>query len=240
MGRYLHLKGFVMLSIFLGLAMSFSGCMTSEETKVHSSLNYTTVAPRVIPQEARTPGSLWVGVTTNNLYFADNRARGLGDLVIVKIEDKSSATKKAATKTKRGSSIEAGIPKLMGVEKSLENKNKNLSMSELYKASMDNKFDGSGETTREGELKATITCMVVRVLPNGNLVIQGDKDVQVNNETQFIRLYGIIRPQDIEQDNSISSDKVADARIVYSGRGVVSDKQVGGWGTKILDWLWPF
>ncbi len=224
----------------ISFAFFISGCMTTEPVRVHSNLNYTRVAPRIIPQEARTPGSLWVGVTANNLYFADNRARGLGDLVTVKIEDKSSATKKATTKTKRGSTIDAGIPKLMGIEKGLEKKNKNLSMSELYKASMDNKFDGSGETTREGDLEATITCMVIRVLPNGNLVIQGDKDVQVNNETQFIRLYGIIRPQDIEQDNSISSDKIADARIVYSGRGVVSDKQIGGWGTKILDWIWPF
>ncbi len=240
MRRRFRMRGIVSLGVFFTLALFLSGCMTTQETRVHSGVDYTSVAPRVIPQEARTPGSLWVGVTTNNLYFADNRARGVGDLVTVKIADKSSAVKKAETKTKRGSSIEAGIPKLMGVEKSLENKNKNLSMSELYKASMDNKFDGSGETTREGELEATITCMVVRVLPNGNLVIRGDKDVQVNNETQYIRLYGIIRPQDIEQDNSISSDKVADARIVYSGRGVVSDKQVGGWGTKILDWIWPF
>ncbi len=223
-----------------GIALLTSGCYTTHPAKIHSGVNYASVTPKVIPQEARTPGSLWVGVTSNNLYFADNRARGIGDLVLVKISDKATATKKATTKTSRGSSIDAGISNVMGYEKSLEDKNKNLSMENLYKASMSNKFDGSGETTREGELKATITCMVIRVLPNGNLVIQGDKDVQVNNETQFIRLYGIIRPQDIEQDNSISSDKIADARIVYSGRGIVSDKQIGGWGTRILDWIWPF
>jgi flagellar L-ring protein precursor FlgH len=128
----------------------------------------------------------------------------------------------------------------MGYEKSLEEKNRNLSMSNLYKASMSNNFDGSGETTRAGNLTATLTCMVVRVLSNGNLLIQGDKDVQVNHETQYIRLYGIIRPQDIESDNSIYSDKIADARIIYSGRGVVSDKQISGWATRILDWIWPF
>ncbi len=231
----------VLFLLLLGLLpILVGGCYASHPAEIHSGTNYTAITPRVIPQEARTPGSLWVGVTSNNLYFADNRARGIGDLVTVKIADKSSATKKATTKTSRGSSIDAGITNVMGYEKALEEKNRNLSMENLYKASMSNKFDGSGETTREGKLTATITCMVIRVLPNGNLVIQGDKDVQVNNETQFIRLYGIIRPQDIEQDNSISSDKIADARIVYSGRGIVSDKQIGGWGTKILDWIWPF
>ncbi len=240
MKRHLRTQKGTLTGISIAILLTFTGCYTTQNAKIHSGVNYTTVVPRVIPQEARTPGSLWVGVTTNNLYFADNRARGIGDLVTVKISDKSSATKKATTKTKRGSSIDAGIPKVMGIEKDLEAKNKNLSMSQLYKASMSNKFDGSGETTRAGQLTATITCMVVRVLPNGNLVIQGDKDVQVNNETQFIRLHGIIRPQDIEQDNSVSSDKIADARIIYSGRGVVSDKQIGGWGTKILDWIWPF
>ncbi len=234
------MKTCILSAFLLGVSFFFSGCYASHPAKIHSSVNYASIAPKVIPQEARTPGSLWIGVTSNNLYFADNRARGIGDLVTVKIADKSTATKKATTKTSRGSSIDAGIPTIMGIEKGLEAKNKDLSMSQLYKASMSNKFDGSGETTRAGELKATITCMVIRVLPNGNLVIQGDKDVQVNNETQFVRLYGIIRPQDIEQDNSISSDKIADARIVYSGRGIVSDKQIGGWGTKILDWIWPF
>jgi len=220
--------------------ISLTGCFGNNSAKIHSGVNYASVAPRVIPQDARTPGSLWVGSNNRNLYFTDNRARGIGDLVTVKIVDKSAASKKAATKTERKSSIDGGITNVMGYEKSLEEKNKNLSMANLYKASMANKFDGSGETTRAGNLTATLTCMVVRVLSNGNLLIQGDKDVQVNHETQYIRLYGIIRPQDIENDNSIYSDKIADSRIVYSGRGVVSDKQVSGWATRILDWIWPF
>jgi len=222
------------------VALSFAGCFANNPARIHSGVNYASVAPRVIPQQARTPGSLWVGSNNRNLYFTDNRARGIGDLVTVKIVDKATASKKAATKTGRKSSIDGGISSVMGYEKSLEEKNRNLSMSNLYKASMSNNFDGSGETTRAGNLTATLTCMVVRVLSNGNLLIQGDKDVQVNHETQYIRLYGIIRPQDIESDNSIYSDKIADARIVYSGRGVVSDKQISGWATRVLDWIWPF
>ncbi len=82
--------------------------------------------------------------------------------------------------------------------------------------------------------------MVREVLPNGNLVVQGTREVLVNHEQQFITLTGIARPQDITRDNVVLSTQLADANITIGGLGVVADKQRSGWGTWIFDWIWPF
>ena len=81
---------------------------------------------------------------------------------------------------------------------------------------------------------------MIQVLPNGNMVVRGSRDVRVNNETQHIRIQGVIRPEDISSNNVILSTYVAAATIELSGSGVISDKQRVGWGSKILDWVWPF
>jgi flagellar L-ring protein precursor FlgH len=103
-----------------------------------------------------------------------------------------------------------------------------------------NSHDGQGETTRSSYLNAFITAEVIDKTPSGNLVIRGSRQVQVNNENQFINIQGIIRPFDITSNNIVLSTAVADARIELTGQGVVSDKQRVGWMTRILDWVWPF
>ena len=108
------------------------------------------------------------------------------------------------------------------------------------KASLKKGFDGSGATSRKNSLSATITDIVRQVLPNGNLYIEGKKEVIINNERQYIIVSGIVRPEDIRPDNSVTSDQIADARIQYSGRGVLADKQRPGWLGRLLDLVWPF
>ena len=103
-----------------------------------------------------------------------------------------------------------------------------------------NSFDGSGETSRDESMTASITARVIDVLPNGTLVIQGSREIKVNNENQRITLSGLIRPVDISPDNTILSSYVANARIEYSGSGSVSDKQRPGWLTRFVDFIWPF
>jgi flagellar L-ring protein precursor FlgH len=107
-------------------------------------------------------------------------------------------------------------------------------------AGLANSFDGEGATTRNSTLNAYISVQVIQVLPNGNLVIQGSRQVQVNNENQIINIQGVIRPVDIDATNTILSTAVAEAKIELNGQGVVSDKQNVGWLTRILDWAWPF
>ena len=186
-------------------------------------------------------GSLWTASLHRGL-FNDLRARHVGDLVTINIVETSKATKKATTKTGRESSINAGISNLLGYEAKLSKIGVpgQFSNETMLKASMENDFDGSGETTRDESMTASITARVVEVTPSGNLVIKGAREIKVNNENQVITLMGIIRPEDISPDNTVLSSYIADARIAYSGRGPVSDKQKPGWLSRVIDYAWPF
>jgi flagellar L-ring protein precursor FlgH len=108
------------------------------------------------------------------------------------------------------------------------------------KGSISSEFDGEGETTRSGTLSAFITCRVVDVMPNGNLKIVGTREVMVNHENQLIILSGVIRPRDITDDNIILSTFISDAKIAYSGSGIIDDRQRPGWLANLLNSVWPF
>ena len=111
---------------------------------------------------------------------------------------------------------------------------------DLLDATAENSHTGSGATSREGSLVASITVMVREVLPNGNLVVQGSREVVVNHEEQFMTVTGIVRPLDVSRDNVVLSTQIAEARITFGGVGVVADKQRSGMGIWFFDWLWPF
>jgi flagellar L-ring protein precursor FlgH len=101
-------------------------------------------------------------------------------------------------------------------------------------------FAGKGDTTREGKLTATITAKVIEVLPNSNLVLESRKEILVNNEKEILVFKGIVRPDDISPNNTVSSQYVADAQIYLIGDGVLDDKQSPGWLARFLDKIWPF
>jgi len=115
-----------------------------------------------------------------------------------------------------------------------------MDLNNLINASNSSSFDGSGSTMRRENLTATISTRVIEVLPNGNFLIQGRRNVRVNNEDQIILLEGTIRPRDISSDNTVNSSYIADARITYAGKGIISDRQQPGWLMGILDKIWPF
>ncbi|HEU0265643.1 MAG TPA: flagellar basal body L-ring protein FlgH, partial [Geobacterales bacterium] len=104
----------------------------------------------------------------------------------------------------------------------------------------DSTYDGSGKTTRNENLQASITARIMEVLPNGNLMIEGRRNVKVNNEDQEIVLEGTVRPRDVSANNVVNSIHIADARISYTGKGVVSDRQRPGWLMTLLEKVWPF
>jgi flagellar L-ring protein precursor FlgH len=101
-------------------------------------------------------------------------------------------------------------------------------------------FDGKGTSDRKGHVKAYIASVVEKVLANGNLYINGKREIKVNNEMQYIHFSGIVRPEDISPENEVSSTYVASAKITYAGIGPVADKQRPGWAGRILDYVWPF
>ncbi len=190
-----------------------------------------------------TPGSIWPGETTRNSFFQDLRARNVGDTVTVVISEKTSAIKEATTSTSRVSSNNVAIKKFLGLPLKFGMSDflgQGQPFSPEVASNYDSAFDGAGTTKRSGQFSANITARVVEVLPNGNLVIEGKKDTILNNEHQYLVLSGIIRPEDLSVDNRVDSNLISDARIEYSGKGVLADEQRPGWMMRILDNVWPF
>ena len=188
----------------------------------------------------QTTGSLWSA--QNDSIFSDHKAKNIGDIVTVTISEKASATKEATTTSDRSSNYSAGIPNLFGLENSnfIVDKNDHVDLSNLLNANFSNSFDGGGKTVRTDNLSASLTTQVIGRYNNGNLKIRGGKEVTVNNETQVIYITGIIRPADITSSNTIDSAKILNARISYTGKGIISDKQEPGWLGRAIDYVWPF
>jgi flagellar L-ring protein precursor FlgH len=193
-----------------------------------------------MPQQIEKPrpdyssGSIWQSASGG--LVEDFKARARGDTVTVVITENASTV--ATTGTNRNTEVAAGSPNLLGLETTaIKNY---MDLSKLLNANTSSKFEGSGSTTRKENLNATITAQVVDVLANGNLLIEGRRSVMVNNEDQIILLEGIVRPQDISANNIVYSAQIADARITYSGKGIISERQRPGWLMNILDYVWPF
>ena len=198
----------------------------------------------------RHEGSLWE--ERRSAFYMDTKARNINDILTVKIEEISTASQQNSTKTERESSILASITKFLGspLDFSFENlwgKDNSVTTSPRpddpfepeIASSAKSSHSGSGKISGSGKLTASVTTKVIEVMPNGNLIVEGRKEVTIDNEKRFIILSGIVRPEDIAFDNTVSSSKVADARIEYTGTGVISDKQRPGIYHRIFDWIYP-
>jgi flagellar L-ring protein precursor FlgH len=200
-------------------------------------------APTVImspPVQPPPPGSLWSEVEARALIGMDGNARRVGDLITVRIAESANTSIGADTLTERRSEAAYGIDAALGLDTSILKANPNMGSSIGLGGKAESRHDGRGQTSRTGSLEATITCTVQEVLPNGNLRIRGTKQVRVSRETQYLVLEGVVRPRDILLDNTVQSDLIAEARIEFTGAGVLTDKQGPGWGTRAADALWPF
>lgn len=219
------------------LATTLAACAHTAAAPPPPSSSMQVYAP---PPAAPPPGSLWSEVEARALIGMDGNARRIGDLITVDIVESSSTTLGADTSTSRKGEAAFGVDAMLGLEKSILGANPNMGGSIGLGGSSESSHEGSGSTSREGNLSATITCQVQEVLPNGNLRIRGTKAVRVNRETQYLVLEGVVRPRDILIDNTVRSDLIAEARIEFTGAGVLADKQGPGWGTRAADTLWPF
>lgn len=223
-------------TIILSLVLAGCAGMMPEDKTLVSSIAPDMPSPE--PEPHRLEGAIYAQNMPVKI-FSDCRALNIGDIVTVNIVETSNASKKAATKTGRSTSVKGGISAMLGYEGAIEDRNSRFSGSSMIEGGIASDFDGSGSTSRNSTVTASISCRVANVLPNGNLAIRGSREVRVNNETQYMILTGVIRPEDIAANNSILSSYVADARITYTGRGVLSEKQSPGWLARILDYIWP-
>jgi len=193
----------------------------------------------------KTVGSLWQEENGRAYLYEDLRAMRPGDILTIKISEKHKGSKSADTKAERESTMDnsltasanggmgyLGIPGLrLGAEAT-----RGLGID----ASAKSKFGGKGATNREDTLTGTISAIVTDVLPNGDLRIEGRREVTVNSEKQIMTLSGVVRRVDVDTKNQVLSSAIADAKIEYSGLGVVDEVQRPGWLVRILDYIYPF
>lgn len=228
--------------VLLGIALAvLSGCSTPYYgTRPEEIQPQARIAPTPMVKHENTPGSLWPGESSRNMLFTDNKARYVNDIVTIIIDESSSGQNKASTNSSKNTGTSAGINAMLGLETSILKNNANMGGKIAVGGESSSTLKGTGDTSRGGTLQARLTARVVRTLDNGNLLIEGRRQTTLNAEDQFIVITGVIRPEDISAENWVLSSNIADARILYTGSGVVADKQQPGWMTRALDWGWPF
>jgi flagellar L-ring protein precursor FlgH len=188
----------------------------------------------------KTEGSLFSEDSRPD-FFADLKARRVGDIITINIVETSRANKTATTTTGRSSEIDTSIDALFGLEQPGKLPSPfGLQIANGVQGSYNSQFSGRGTTTRNENITAKISARIIQVLPNDNLVVRGSQEIMVNNEKQYITVQGVIRPADVATDNSILSTYMADARIEYTGKGDLTNKQREGWLSRALDKIWPF
>lgn len=172
-------------------------------------------------------GSLYTGNSSMTL-FQDRRAYRVGDILTVLLDEKTESDKSASTNYGKNSSFNVGAPTFGGTTYD------KISAS----GNADRDFDGSAKSKQGNSLSGYITVTVYQVLPNGVLRVRGEKWLKLNQGDEFIRLSGNVRVDDIEADNTLSSQRIADARITYAGRGAFADTNTAGWLTQLFNSPW--
>ena len=161
--------------------------------------------------------------------FTDHRTLHVDDLLTVIVDEQNAATDNANTKTRSESKGHVDSRKGKGVAKPVP--------SAKADADLEAKFDGNGKTERNGNVTAVVSARVAEVLANGYLVVEGSKQVVINDETETLKVSGVVRPEDIAADNSVRSSRMADVHISYAGDGSVGSAQQKGVVARLMDWL---
>jgi flagellar L-ring protein precursor FlgH len=159
----------------------------------------------------------------------DTRSHLVDDVIRVNVGEANNATNDAQTRTNSRNSGKIAVGDGSGLLKFLPNAGKS--------ADLESGFDGLGKTARRGSMTATVSARVVEVLANGTLRIEGTKQVVINEETEVLSVAGLVRPEDIASDNSVSSSRIADAKISYSGHGTDANAEKPGYLARFMDWL---
>lgn len=195
---------------------------------------YAPARPPVPPPRAQSTGAIYQAGYEMSL-FEDLKARRVGDMLTIVLVEETDAKKSATTTAARDSKLEIPNPTVFGGNVIIEGRNvlqNNLSANST--------FDGQGDSVQNNKLDGNITVSVVEVLGNGNLVVQGEKWITINQGDEYIRLRGIVRPTDIRPDNTVLSTQVGNAQIAYGGTGTVADANRPGWLTRFFNSIiWP-
>lgn len=194
--------------------------------------------PPVVAQNNEM-NSLWQ--SGRSTFFKDQRANKVGDILTIMIDIRDVANMKNKTERTRNSADNVGVPNALGLEKTIGKIMPDaFDPASALSANSASTSTGDGKIERQEQINLKLAATVVQVLPNGNFVIQGRQQVRVNAELRDLALQGVIRPEDILNNNSISYEKIAEARIVYGGKGSLADIQTPRYGQQFFDAVMPF
>lgn len=205
---------------------------TSEAANALSA--YVTEAKN--PTQANLPaeGSLYVSHGQRSDLVRDFRARELNDSVTIQVVETTVASTSADAKTTKDTSMTTEIPDFFGLQKQINE------LPTLIDGKSTSAFKGAGSTSRTSSLRTNVSARVVDVLPNGYLVVEGAREVRLNNENQMVTITGVVRPVDISQNNVVLSSAISQMSVKVQGKGLVSQPLNPGWLFKILNGIWPF
>ena len=213
-----------------------AGCTSLPDEHVKDDPEFRPVEPVEPDYNVASTGSLFQDSYANNLY-SDIKAHRIGDIITVYLEESTSAKKKAGSSLAKTNSYNLDIDPM-----TVPGSGTPFTLSGLgIGSSQDSAFSGDADADQSNSLQGSITVNVTRVLSNGNLEIRGEKWLMLNNGEEFVRIKGVIRSEDVKSDNSISSMRVANARIQYGGTGDFANAQRQGWLSAFFNGpYWPF
>src|SRR6478735_4052110 len=247
----IRLNRIILTGAMLSVAALAGGCSSidrlsqiGEQPKLAAIENPTTQPgykpvqmPMPKPEVASySPNSLWRN--GSRAFFKDQRAARVGDIMTITVNITDKANIANETQRSRTNKEDSGITNFIGAQ-TITQANKILP-GRILTADSTASSDGKGSVNRQEALQTNVAAVVTQVLPNGNLVVEGKQEIRVNFEIRELIVAGIVRPEDIQSDNTIDSSKIAQARIAYGGRGQITDVQQPRYGQQVMDVLLPF
>ncbi|RRN55394.1 flagellar basal body L-ring protein FlgH [Pseudoxanthomonas sp. SGNA-20] len=221
------------LVLALPAVLLLGGCAAAGDVRPYPPL--APIVPGMPAQAAPTPGAIYAGGQGLSLY-GDRIARDVGDLLTITLVESTTAQTSATTQVSKDSELSTGVTSLFGGPVSFKGRDI-LSAS----ANGERGFDGQGKSSQSNRLQGSVTVSVIQRLPNGNLVVQGQKNLRLNQGDELVQIQGIVRPQDISRDNTVPSSRVGEARIVYGGRGALAQSNAMGWLSRFFNsGLYPY
>ena len=221
---------------FIGLILITSGCANSFKDIKENDPYWAPALPTVNASRNTETGSIY-NPASAQMLFQDKKGLRVGDIVTVVLTENTNASKTADTELAKDSSI--SLPQVSAFGRDLNIGGDNPLVVTV--PAQTRSFTGEADSAQSNRLQGTITVTVHQVYPNGNLMVKGEKWISLNQGSEFIRIAGIIRPEDIDKDNQVISTRVANAKISYGGEGPLADSNRPGWLTRFFssDW-WPF
>lgn len=231
------LVSIVLILKVLALVIVLTGLGACSATRiiVQPDPQYAPVDLKTVAYQPEPNGSIFQQGRSVRL-FEDSKAYRIGDLLTIALRESTNASKSAETNTEKEDEVDTSAAALLGVAPTLKG---NAILTNTLDGSRS--FEGSGDSAQSNSLTGEIAVMVTDVLPGGNLSIRGEKIIGLNQGSEFIRISGLVRPQDVSANNVVLSSKIANARIYYGGGGVIAESNTRGWLSRMFDSpMFPF